>query len=1216
MECEHGIDPVLSLLPNTPIGFAQLDDRSHGMNPPRLSRIRSLALFCWVALMVLSGHLPAQNPVEASRSTNGVRAIAIQGTNWWIAPAGAADWVMASTRMPQDIRPGDRLRTGRNTRLFLQTPHLGVIQVPPLSTLEIAPSPSTNDVTWLRLLKGMLYFFHRGSPTDVEVHTRSASAAIRGTEFVAEAREDGGLLIRVVDGRVGLSNDQGTVLLEAGEGGEAVPGQKPQRTPVIYSLNVIQWCLYYPVVLDADELLLTEEEGRLLAGSLAAYRSGDLLSALEQYPEGREPESDREQVYLAALLLATGQVAPSETLLDRRTLSSPTSDRTARLAGALRLMQAAVRSGSKPASSAGAPELASEWLAESYYQQSIGKLGPARDAAQAATLRSAGFGPAWIRLAELEFGHGRSAEAGKALRRGVSLAPRHAAAFVLQGFQLCAQEKVSAALEQFERALTLDPGLGNAWLGRGLCRIQQGSIREGLEDLEVAAAAEPQRALLRSYLGKAFAAAGDRRRAELEFSLAKSMDPNDPTAWLYAALLDQEQGRINEGIRHLEKSKQLNEGRRLYRSRHLLDEDQAVRGANLSALYRDAGFQDLSRREAVDAVNSDYANYSAHLFLANSYHELRDPGQVDLRYETPWFGEYLVANLLAPAAAGTLSQTVSAQEFSRLFERDGLGFTSLTEYRSSGEWVQSAAQYGLLGSSAYSLEEDYRSSPGQRPNNDLEQLTVSLKLKQQLGPNDSLFLQTVYYDASGGDVGRVYDPANAALFRSGYRFEERQEPLLFAGYHHRWSPGQHTLVTAGRLHDAVAASDPAQPVLLVSKNLANEVTGTLLTSVDQRYRSEQETFTAELQHIAQLDSWTFIGGARAQEGDFDTWSRQQNLADQAAALPAALEQRFDPSLHRWSGYGYAQWQVDDPVRLFGGITYDYLQSPSNFRFAPVLGDEQTQEQWSPKAGFLWNITSASRLRGAYTRSLGGVSLDQSYRLEPSQVAGFAQAWRGLIPDSVVGSQSGGRVDMGSLEWDHRFATETYVAVRGELARSRLSRQVGVFDLNFLAEPSSTLEELDFREASLIVTVNQLVGENVALGTQYRLNNARLDDQFPQIPGSVPHFFPPYQLRPRQELESLLHQVQFFAVINHDSGFFGRVESVLFAQSNQGYEPALPGDTFWQFNVHAGYRFPNRRAEVRLGLLNLADRDYRLNPLNLSAELPRERTFVASLRLSF
>jgi hypothetical protein len=51
-------------------------------------------------------------------------------------------------------------------------------------------------------------------------------------------------------------------------------------------------------------------------------------------------------------------------------------------------------------------------------------------------------------------------------------------------------------------------------------------------------------------------------------------------------------------------------------------------------------------------------------------------------------------------------------------------------------------------------------------------------------------------------------------------------------------------------------------------------------------------------------------------------------------------------------------------------------------------------------------------------------------------------------------------------------------------------------------------------------------------------------------------------------------------------------------------------------VFVGYRFPRRYAEVRLGILNLTDSDYRLNPLSLHSALPRERTFIASLRLNF
>ncbi len=103
------------------------------------------------------------------------------------------------------------------------------------------------------------------------------------------------------------------------------------------------------------------------------------------------------------------------------------------------------------------------------------------------------------------------------------------------------------------------------------------------------------------------------------YKLAEKLDPQDPTPWLYSALLNQENNRINDAIRDLEKSQALNDNRSVYRSQLLLDQDQAVRSANLAAMYQDAGMDDVALREASRAVNYDYANYSAHLFLANSY---------------------------------------------------------------------------------------------------------------------------------------------------------------------------------------------------------------------------------------------------------------------------------------------------------------------------------------------------------------------------------------------------------------------------------------------------------------------------------------------------------------------------------------------------------------------------------------------------------------------
>ena len=60
--------------------------------------------------------------------------------------------------------------------------------------------------------------------------------------------------------------------------------------------------------------------------------------------------------------------------------------------------------------------------------------------------------------------------------------------------------------------------------------------------------------------------------------------------------------------------------RQIYRSDFLLDQDRAVRSANLANIYQSAGMPEVSLREAARAVNDDYANFSAHLFLAERRH--------------------------------------------------------------------------------------------------------------------------------------------------------------------------------------------------------------------------------------------------------------------------------------------------------------------------------------------------------------------------------------------------------------------------------------------------------------------------------------------------------------------------------------------------------------------------------------------------------------------
>jgi hypothetical protein len=158
-------------------------------------------------------------------------------------------------------------------------------------------------------------------------------------------------------------------------------------------------------------------------------------------------------------------------------------------------------------------------------------------------------------------------------------------------------------------------------------------------------------------------------------------------------------------------------------------------------------------------------------------------------------------------------------------------------------------------------------------------------------------------------------------------------------------------------------------------------------------------------------------------------------------------------------------------------------------------------------------------------------------------------------------------------------------------------------------PSGTRQNLNYVEKDLTVTVNQLLGRCWSVGVRDRLSEAELESAYPDIPASV-------TTNSHQKNDATFNQLSLFALFNHPSGLFARAESDWYSQSNRGYQPALPGDDFWQFNLYAGYRFWRRHAQATIGVLNLTDQDYHLNPLSVYNDLPRARTFYASLQFNF
>jgi Tfp pilus assembly protein PilF len=1163
---------------------------------------RTLAQTLCLAVLTAAFSLRAQPPGPAA--TPGPRdavLLAISGTVE-VAPAGSTNF--APGQPNQILHLGDQVRSGKASRATLRLSDKSVLRLYELTTLQIKPPQQAghNDVIDVKV--GATYFFNRDKPQETQFQTPSASGAIRGTEFNLAVGENGRTELTLLDGQVDVTNDQGSLPLQSGEQATAEKGQEPMKTAVINAVNTIQWTLYYPAILDPEELEMPAELQATLAPSLEAYHAGDLLQALAKYPAGRTPASEVERVYRAALLLAVGEVDQAQSLL-----GDPMSQaRPAALAGALQEMIATVKGASF--SRAAPRALAGEWLAGSYAAQSHRDLVQSLEMALKAAAKSPHLGFALERVAEMEFSFGRTEPALDALKQSLADSPRNAQALALKGFVLSGQNKITEARSYFQQAIAADSSLANGWLGRGLTKIKAGEVDGGRQDLEVAAALEPTRAFLRSYLGKAwsmdqpFQYTWNSQKATNELVRAMQLDPKDPTAWLYSALLNDQRDAINQAIADLEHSQDLNANRTLFRSKFLLDQDQAVRSANLALIYEDAGFTDVAMREGTRAVEDDYANYAAHLFLADSYYALLDPRKSNIRYQSAWEDELLLADLLAPVGAGVLSQGVSQQEYSRLFEADRIGVSSASTYWSRGAWLENASQYGMIENVSYSLEGYYYTDPGFRPNNDIDINDFTATVKYQFAPKDTAFLQVERVEDHLGDVNQYYNQNSAD---TTIRQQELEDPNILVGYHHAWSPGNDTLFLYRNLHDTASFTDPAFPVpwfYIAGGALAFHNNAALTTG----YQDDQHLNSLELQHIFQTESQRLILGVRYQNEDHAT-ENNLSLPPPSIAPPLSLASAAT-EFERFTGYAYYQLRLFDALRLTAGATYDQIRFPAGIVQPPIATSEESRERLSPKLGADWTPWARTRLRAAYTRSVAGLFNDSTTLIEPDEVAGFNQSFRSLTPLATV---AGTTFETTAVGFDHEFSTRTYLAAEAGLRNSQSDQLVGMVQ-GFLVPGAlaSDKQAIDFKEKYIALNLNQLAGPDLSFGAGYTLSSAAIDYNNQVLGQPAGTTGTEYKINN----QATLHQISLFGNYYLPCGFFSQVQANWYAQSDKGFAVNEPGDAFWQFNLFAGYRFPKRHIEVQVGVLNLANQNYRLDPLTYYLDPCRTRSFYSSLKFNF
>lgn len=1185
---------------------------------------------------------------------------------------GKVDFVKAgATPQPADVGLAlvahDKLGTAELSRAVLRIRKAWNARVDEETFVEITDTGLVaTDPRILVIERGQAFVYSREPKGEWRILTPGGAARSSGTQLVVRVYPDGRTFVQVMEGEV----DFGGLPLAAGEAGEAARGTAPRKTAALEMHQLLQWALYYPAVLQPDELGLDAVEQGRVAGSLEAYRQGDVLGALAKYPGAHVPASEAGKLYRAAVRLAAGQVDEA-----RRTIESVSVDHPGRRA--LERMLGAVLQIDQPALAE--PATASEAMAHSYYEQSRHRLEAALAAAKRATELAPQSGYTWTRLAELEFSFGHTSAARLASDKGLGLAPRNAQAHALQGFLLSAENRIDAARASFEKAIALDGALANGWLGLGLTKIKQGRRAAGQADLQTAVTVEPTRAFLYSYHAKAAGMAEDGALAEKDLARAKQIDAQDPTPWLYAAIQRQQQNRYNAAIGELQESLRRNDNRRVYRSQFLLDEDRAVRRSNLARIYQNNGMTDVAVREATRAVETDYTNASAHQFLADSFDALRDRRQILLRYETAWFNEQLLAYLLAPVGGGPLSQFVSQQEYSKLLDADGPGGGALTEWRDNGAFSAQVSLFATRGRWSGGLDYTYRRDHETRGNHDNAIKEASAQLKVQVTADDTAYALVQWRNQKNGDLLQNY--ANVAG-SPGLRFEERQRPgLMLAGWNRRWAPGVHTLLLGGRLAaeqfltvpefvPSLILRDPAylQPGFLrpgasgaleyaspalrdaAIPPVATNADGSLVLSPDfQRtlapfvgrgpltgidlltdrrgHLATQRTFalySGEAQHLWQRRRNTLLLGGRWQGGRIGTQARLDLLNPDFVPFTTAPAVRQDVSVHfeRRSLYAYDFFGVAPWLTLIAGGSWDRVQRPDNFRSPPVNDRVVKTERANGKVGFTLAPSRWATLRGVYTEALGGVSFDESVRLEPVQLAGFNQAFRTVISESLVGSVETPVYKNAGLSLEGALPTRTWWAATCNRLTEDVQRTVGALDVisapifprGRAVVPGGTDERLAYREKVFTFGLSQLIGSEIAVGATYRFTRAELRDTLPQIPSATIPYADDYN---RASLEDLALTANW----NAPAGWFAGTRANWYSQDLHGtagtqVKRTLPGAHFWQFDLQLGRRFQRNLREVSVGVLNLTNRDYHLSPLTYLRELERERTFFVRCRVGF
>ncbi|MET0001455.1 MAG: FecR domain-containing protein [Candidatus Thiodiazotropha lotti] len=921
--------------------------------------------------------------------------------------------------------PGDQLRVKGNSRVGLQLNNETFLRLSEQSSIRFAP-PEDQQTSWLEIIKGIAHFISRIS-RPAQVNTPYVNASIEGTEFTVEV-SDGSSLITVAEGRVRAHNEQGESLLTDGQAAVVAKDSAPVVRTVITPLDGVQWALYYPPIVDVKSL--DGETDNSIQESYQAYRDGNPAKALARIDDSAIRDNQAALTYRASLNLMVGQIEAA--LADIRTLLDENPQNGDALA--LNSLIATIQNRSEDALAgaisavAASPRSSAAQLALSYAKQAHFDLSQALKAAKEATRLAPESALAWSRLAQLHLMFRQMDEATAAAEKAVTIDPEIGLTQTTLGFAHLIRLDLDGAHQAFIQAMNLDQASPMPRLGLGLVTIREGDLSKGRQLIETAVHLDPGNALLRSYLGKAYYEERRIDEATKQFGLAKRRDPFDPTAWFYDAILKQSENRPVEALADIQKAIDLNDKRAVYRSRLLLDEDQASRNISQARIYTDLGVEQLARKESVVSLASDPGNASAHRFLSDAYKGVpnHESAQVSALLQSQLLHQEITVPVSPSASetkltafAGSGPTVAGFNEYNPMFNRQHIailasGVTGGNNTRGSEIAIGGFTNKGML-----SIGHFRESTDGFRENNNSDQTISNIFGQIRLTSDLSLQAEVKQREGESGDLVQRFNEVN----NNTKQTTESDTYRLGANF---------TL-------------DPSNTFLLSAIHLNLEDEDNTDNGADILKGTFEETLT-EGQYIYRRHNFSLVSGVATQDSDIEINNSFLFFGNLIEIPPITKD------LDANSGYMYAH------------IPWPNMTTVLGLEFSNVDDNDLIDKsQTNPKFGFIWDATSNTTLRLAALRTLQTSSSIQQ-TLKPTQVAGFNQLY-----DDAIGSEAW-RYGIGL---DSQILSNLYTGI--ELTRRTVTEPI---------ERAGTLFERDYKQQYHSAYLSWPVSEQYVFGGHY------------------------------------------------------------------------------------------------------------------------------------